>query len=206
MVAIPASPPLRVCPCETATGSLFGRRPHARFCSKLCQSRHWRSSYRLEFPIPKPARTCPHCQREFAQLRSDQAYCSAKCRGLAQGNRSRRKTNAPTDHAIACCPVCSKIYEKRRFNQRYCSKPCLWFALNQRRIDKRGRTSNRNHWPSPALISRRIQAIQQQRERDGQAHKQRQRETRPQDEQASLHANADPNSDRVCSHSSVLDG
>ena len=205
MVAIPALlPSLRVCPCQVTT--LFGRRSHAHYCSKLCASRHWRSAMRSEFPIPKPARTCPQCQLEFAQLRSDQAYCSAKCRGLAQGNRSRRKSNAPIDHAIRCCKICEKDFSTKRFNQLYCCKQCLWFALNQHRIDKRGRKSNREPFPSPALIARRIQAIQQQRGRNGQTQEQRQRTTRPQDEQAALHANADPSSDRLRSHSTRMDG
>lgn len=160
MVAIPCSfASLRPCPCGS---SLFARANNARHCCTQCQYRSYRARIAAEFPIPKPARTCPICKRDFAQQRRDQTYCSPHCRELAHGNRRRRKINAPKDGVTRCCVICDLEFVSRRWNQIYCSKACKFHVINQRRTVRK---TDREPFPSRALIARRCRAIQQQRAR-----------------------------------------
>ena len=196
MVAIPASlPPLRVCPCEVTT--LFGRFAHAVYCSKPCASRFWRLAMRAEFPIPKLSRVCPMCKRDFSQQRRDQTYCSPHCRELAHGDRRRRKTNAPTDGVTRCCKICDLEFVSRRWNQVYCCKACKLHVINQRRTIRK---TDREPFPSPALIRRRCKAIQQQRARNGEATTETAKSQRTE-----VSADADSNSDRLRPCATAMD-
>lgn len=200
MVAIPSSfCHLRACPCGSTT---FGRARNARFCCKQCVYRHRRSTL-AEFPIPKPHATCPTCKRGFAKLRRDMTYCSPRCRELAHGNRRRRKMNAPKDGVTRCCEVCGFEFVSRRWNQVFCSKACKHHVIGKRyRVRKIGHASDRELFPSPALIRRRCKAIQQQRAHDGASKNSEGRLSPP----TNLSAESDPNSDRLRSGSTALDG
>lgn len=59
--------------------------------------------------------TCPTCQTDFEPRRSDQRYCTTRCKGAAR----RMPPVAPRR-----CATCSASFEPYRRNQRWCTRAC----------------------------------------------------------------------------------
>jgi hypothetical protein len=70
----------------------------------------------------------------------------------------------PEDHVVKRCPVCEGEFTTRRAMQQFCSQSCKWYALNARRIDKRGRKTAAEPRVSPEMVRRRAAVIRSQRE------------------------------------------
>lgn len=76
-----------------------GTRRHCRYCSATCRSKasyhrnvdKRRGLARNRYRRVLKTVTCPHCGEEFLQQRTDQTYCSKKCRNKAYKKRHRKE-------------------------------------------------------------------------------------------------------------------
>lgn len=92
---------------------------------------------------------CAHCGIEFDTNRSDQKYCSVKCRRaqervVARGNRQL---------AVATCPVCGKEFVKHMGNEKYCSDDCRRLAKLQK-DNNRARRKHPNYKPKRPVFDK----------------------------------------------------
>ena len=88
-------------------------------------------SHRYWQPVDHPERACPGCDEAFKPRRSDQVYCSRRCRHRIEARRNYvpRPKLAPRRRQLVCS-VCGVTYLGAW--GRYCSPRCINKAWKER--------------------------------------------------------------------------
>lgn len=75
-------------------------------------------------------KTCAYCAKPFIALRSNQKFCSDRCRiYFCHGARKVPRK--------ARCPICETIFTTIKDNQKYCSHTCHDIANNSKQMKKK---------------------------------------------------------------------
>lgn len=72
-------------------------------------------------------KVCPHCQRSFYPLRTNQRFCGKACQERTWAKSQIRETRTFD------CPQCSTEVTTSDIRKKYCTQTCGWRAANSRR-------------------------------------------------------------------------
>lgn len=97
-------------------GKEFDGKGADRYCSTECRDETRKK--RKESSREGVRKTCPFCGEEFNPSRSDQVYCTEKCREKAKWEKKK------TVLTERICPICGKSFMPSRNKQVCCSPKC----------------------------------------------------------------------------------
>lgn len=68
---------------------------------------------------------CPICGKEFTPRRSDQKFCSARCRNVAKSRRyNERHRERLRPPEVKTCPECGKEFVSKSRAHKFCCEDC----------------------------------------------------------------------------------
>lgn len=122
---------VRVINCDNCGKEVRSSHPATRFCSIECKDEFYKAKYHKEKNLwqSQYTRKCKNCHQQFSANRSNQVFCSKKCRiahaskQAKNSKRSRIESEKKNDELVACM-MCHKEFKPYRNRKRYCSQEC----------------------------------------------------------------------------------
>ena len=115
--------------CEVCNDDFVVIQDRQKFCSKKCKRKSYylRNQERIllqkrlahKRPVQE-SKTCIRCGGTFVPVRSDQIYCSYKCRHIAAKHRYRPLKSYP----MKKCKICGKDFQPIKYDHIHCSRSC----------------------------------------------------------------------------------